>query len=146
MRSRRLRTSSVSGQDPFWCLIGLHNSRYFFLTHSLSIFWRPDLNSPSLLSLLMTSNLCSTDLTFHVTTLALSTPYQVCHLFHRQEQSVGTLNSNHQLLLVRVEVSIPTISTQSAPFEQIGGRTPERDRADLQLICEQPVANARTET
>ena len=59
---------------------------------------------------------------------------------------VTTLHSEPRLLPVYGEISVPTESTKSAPFEQIVGRTPDPDLADLQLISEEHLANARTKT
>ena len=57
-----------------------------------------------------------------------------------------TLHSEPRLLPGTGEISVPTESTKSAPFEQIVGRTPDPDLADLQLISEEHLANARTKT
>ena len=56
-----------------------------------------------------------------------------------------TLHSEPPLQPMRDVVIAPTETTQSAPFEQIPGRTPDPNPAFLQLISEDHLANARTE-
>ena len=57
-----------------------------------------------------------------------------------------TTHSEPLLQLERGDASVPTKSTQSAPFEQIGARTPDPDLADLQMIYEKPFTEAPTDT